>query len=78
MSAWEPQQVKMFAKDIAERYGSAWSLLGHEIRNALISHHVLMTMFSQRDRQIHVDDVRELRIAIEERLSKHHNMKALP
>lgn len=79
MSAWDPGQVKLFAKQIAESpEGKAWWAFPSKIRNMIISHHVLMVVFSQRGQEtICIDDVRELRILIEERLAKHHNLKAV-
>lgn len=79
-STWSPGQVKLFAKRIAESdEGQAWWSFHPKIRNAILSHHVLMTVFSIHGAEpIPVDDVRELRILIEERLDKHHNMKMSP
>ena len=77
--AWNAGQVRMFAKQLAEKYGPAWFTLVHEVRNAILSHHVLMIVFSVRGADaIDVDDVRELRILIQERLEKHHNLKVDP
>lgn len=80
MSAWDPGQVKMFAKQIAESdEGRAWWAFPAKIRNAIISHHVLTVVFSQVHQEtICIDDVRELRILIEARLAKHHNLKVSP
>jgi hypothetical protein len=81
MSAWDPGQVKLFAKQIAESpEGKAWWVFPAKIRNMVISHHVLMTVFSQigKEKTICIDDVRELRILIEKRLDKHHNLKTVP
>ena len=80
MSAWDAGQVRMFAKQIAESpEGRAWWAFPIQIRNAIISHHVLMVMFSIRGEEtINVDDVRELRILIEQRLAEKHNMKTHP
>lgn len=81
MSAWETAQVRMFAKQIADSpEGKAWWAFPDSVRNAILSHHVLMVMFSQvgRDKTICIDDVRELRIQIEERLADHHNLKVRP
>lgn len=79
MSAWDPRQVKLFAKQIAEsQEGKAWPVLGPTLRAAVISHRVLMIVFGQLGHVTEtfcIDDVRELRIMIEERLAKHHNMK---
>lgn len=80
MSAWDPKlvaQVKLVAKQIAEsREGLAWWAFPATIRNTIISHHVLMNVFSQRGpKTIEIDDVRELRILIEQRLDKYHNLK---
>jgi hypothetical protein len=81
VSAWDPGQVKMFAKQIAESdEGRAWWAFPEKIRNAIISHHVLMVMFSQvgrstKERSVSIDDVRELRIEIERRLADHHRME---
>ena len=74
---WNLGQVKLFAKRLAESdEGKAWWSFHSKIRNAILSHHVLMTVFSIHGADpIPVDDVRELRILIEERLDKHHNMK---
>jgi hypothetical protein len=79
VSAWDPGQVRFFAKQIAEsQEGRAWWAFPPTIRNAIISHHVLMLLFSQRGQETCcVDDFREVRIAIEERLAKHHNLKVL-
>ncbi len=75
--AWNAMQVKMFAKRIAESdEGRAWWSFHTKIREAIISHHVLMTVFSVHGaNMINVDDVRELRILIEERLASYHNLK---
>lgn len=75
--AWNAMQVKMFAKRIAESdEGRAWWSFHTKIRDAIISHHVLMTVFSVHGaNMINVDDVRELRILIEERLASYHNLK---
>jgi hypothetical protein len=78
--AWNAGQVKLFAKRIAESdEGKAWWSFHPKIRDAILSHHVLMTVFSMRGVEpIPVDDVRELRILIEERLANHHNLKVTP
>ncbi len=78
--AWDDGQVKMFAKQIAQSdEGQAWWSFHTKIRHAIISHHVLMIVFSVRGADtINVDDVRELRIMIEGRLAKHHNLKVSP
>lgn len=78
--AWDAGQVKMFAKQIAQSdEGQAWWSFHSKIRNAILSHHVLMIVFSVHGADaINVDDVRELRIMIEERLAKHHNLKVNP
>lgn len=75
--AWNAMQVKMFAKRIAESdEGRAWWSFHTKIREAIISHHVLMTVFSVHGaNMINIDDVRELRILIEERLASYHNLK---
>lgn len=83
MSAWNAGQVRMFAKQIATSdEGQAWWSFHAKIRAAILSHHVLMIVFSMRDAESicvdDVDDVRELRIMIEERLAKHHNLKVTP
>lgn len=80
MSAWDAGQVSMCAKQIATSdEGRAWWSFHPKIRNAILSHHVLMIVFSVRGADaIDVDDVRELRILIQERLAKHHNMKVDP
>lgn len=77
MSAWDPGQVKMFAKQIAESdEGRAWWAFPDKIRNAIISHHVMMVLLSIRGQEnVCIDDVRELRVAIERRLAEKHNMK---
>ena len=77
MSVWDAGQVKLFAKEIASSdEGKAWWLLHPKIRTAIISHYVMMLVFSQRGTTpICVDDVREVRILIEERLASHHNLK---
>ena len=74
---WNIGQVKLFAKRIAESdEGKAWWSFHHKIRNAILSHHVLMTVFSVRGAEaVPVDDIRELRILVEERLATYHNMK---
>jgi len=76
MSDWSLQQVRMFAKQIADSpEGKAWWAFPTIVRNAILSHHVLMIVFIQRgERTVCIDDMRELRILIEERLAKHHNM----
>jgi len=77
MSAWDPDQVKMFAKQIAASdEGKAWWAFPAKIRAMIISHHALMIVFSLRgsEKTVLIDDVRELRIQIEERLAKHHNL----
>lgn len=78
--AWDAGQVKMFAKQIAQSdEGQAWWLFHAKIRNAILSHHVLMIVFSVHGADaINVDDVRELRIMLEERLATHHNLKVNP
>jgi hypothetical protein len=78
VSAWDAGQVRMFAKQVADKYSKAWFMIAPDARNALLSHHVLMIVFSQRNGTIDVDDVRELRIAIEERLRTHHSMGTNP
>lgn len=80
MSAWSTGQVRMFAKQIASSdEGQAWWSFHPKIREAILSHHVLMIVFSVRGAgAINVDDVRELRIMIEERLASHHNLKVRP
>lgn len=77
MSAWDSGQVRLFAKQIAESpEGKAWWAFPPTIRDAIISNHVLMLLFSQRgESTVCVDDFREVRIAIKERLAKHHNLK---
>lgn len=70
MSAWDAGQVRMFAKQIADKYGAAWFMLAIPARAAIISHHVLMIVFSQRSGKVDIDDVRELRILIVERLDR--------
>jgi hypothetical protein len=77
VSAWDPGQVRMFAKQIAEsEEGRAWWAFSAKIRDAIISHHVLMVVFSVHGQEaIGIDDVRELRIAIEERLAARHKLK---
>jgi hypothetical protein len=90
MPAWDPAQIRMFAKQIADSpEGDAWWAFPSVIREAIISHRVLQVVFSQRAystraqeavcahgrEALSVDDVRELRIAIERRLAEHHNMK---
>lgn len=80
MSAWDPGQIRMFAKQIATSdEGKAWWSFHPKIRNAILSHHVLMIVFTQRGAEsINVDDVRELRVLIEECLEKRHNLKMMP
>lgn len=78
MSAWDGGHVRMFAKQIADSpEGKAWWVFPAKIRTAIISHHVLMIVFSQSQREasISYDDVRELRVLIEQRLADHHNLK---
>lgn len=77
MSAWDPMQVRMFAKQIVESdEGKAWPVLGAALRGAIISHHVLMVVFSQRGSiAISVDEVRELRNQIEECLADRYKRK---
>ena len=74
---WDPGQVKMFARQIADSpEGKAWWAFPAEIREAIISHRVLMIVLSVRGQEaIEVDDVRELRILIAERLAAHHNLR---
>lgn len=80
MSAWDAGQVKLFAKQIAvSDEGKAWWSFHAKIREAIISHHVLMLVLSQRSvTPICIDDVREVRILIEERLASYHNLKVSP
>ena len=80
MSDWNLGQVRMFAKQIADSpEGKAWWSFHPKIRNAILSHHVLMIVLMQRgSASVCIDDVRELRILIEQRLDKHHNMKMSP
>ncbi len=81
MSAWDAGQVRMFAKQIADSdEGKAWWSFHPKIRGAIISHHVLMAVLSQvgRDKAICIDDVRELRVLIEERLAEKHNLRVSP
>ena len=73
--SWDTAQVRLFAKQIADsKEGRAWWAFPSSIRAAIISHHVMMVMLSLRERAIEVDDVRELRLAITNRLADHHNM----
>lgn len=74
---WNTMQVNLFVKRIAQSdEGQAWWSFHPKLREAIISHHVLMTVLSLRESEaICVDDMRELRIQIEERLASHHNLK---
>jgi hypothetical protein len=67
----------MFAKQIATSdEGQAWWSFHPKIRAAIISHHVLMIVFSQRsEASICIDDMRELRFLIMQRLADHHDLK---
>ena len=78
--AWDAGQVKMFAKQLASSdEGKAWWLLHPTLRTAIISHHVLMLVLSQRGATpVCVNDIREVRNLIEERLASHHNLKVTP
>ena len=78
MSAWDDGQVKLFAKQIADDYKTAWWSFHAKIRDALVSHHVLMILLSQRGQgpgSLHRDDVRELRTLIVQKLADKHNMR---
>lgn len=77
---WDDGQVKLFAKRIAESAeGKAWWAFPAVVRDAILSHHVLMTVFSQRGAEpISVDALRELRLLIERRLADHHGMRVAP
>jgi hypothetical protein len=76
VSGWDPGQVRAFAKQIAESAeGQAWPVLGPTLRDAIVSHHVLMVVLSQRgSSSIDIDDIRELRAMLHERLAAKHNL----
>jgi len=75
-SGWTDSQVRLFAKRIAESpEGKAWWAFPAVIRDAILSHHVLMNVFLQRSSEISVDDLRELIVLIERRLASHHGLK---
>jgi hypothetical protein len=76
VSAWDSGQIRTFAKQIATSdEGCAWWAFPAKIRNAILSHYVLMIVLTQRgSAEIHIDDVRELRVLIQQRLADHHNL----
>ncbi|HSX23020.1 MAG TPA: hypothetical protein VLE97_09625 [Gaiellaceae bacterium] len=77
MSAWDADQVRAFARQIADAYKESWWSFHAKIRDALVSHHVLMILLSQRGQVggIHRDDVRELRSLIVDKLADKHGMR---
>lgn len=74
MSGWDDGQARSFAKQIAERYQAAWFVLARDIREAVVSQHVLMIVLGQSRDSVNVDDVRALRQAVCRHLAKRHRM----
>lgn len=79
MGGWSDGQVRMFAKQIAEKYKEAWFVLTPVIREAVVSEFVLMIVLGigQNKTAVEVEEVRALRIAICRRLRAHHCMEVL-
>lgn len=75
MSGWDDAQARLFAKQIADRYKAAWFVLATDIREAVVSQHVLMIVLGQSREAVDVEDVRAMREAVCRHLLKRHGMK---
>jgi hypothetical protein len=72
--AWSDSQAKSFAKRIAERYKPAWFVLTNDIREAVVSEHVMLVVLAQDAVTVEVEAITQLRRAVCRHLFVQHKM----